>query len=153
MHANQNDAVALVRTAFGLANTTGTAGGAGDNTQADAAWIDRLGFNSVKVVINYTTALSASQTLGFAAVFQDATSGAGAGAAAFGPSVALTTAATGAGTRTGTVEYDLDLSAARQFIRARITPDLSAGATDTFAYTVTYVLGGATDQRTTRTLT
>jgi hypothetical protein len=145
MHASQNDAVKLIRTRFGRANTTATAGGSGDNTQNDAAWIDRHDFYSLKVVVNWTTTLAATETLSLAAVFRDATSDAGAGAASYGPTVASTVVATGpagGGTVTGTTEFDLDLAAAKAFVQARITPDLSRGATDTAAYSVVYVLAG-----------
>lgn len=145
MHASQNDAVKLVSTRFGRANTTATAGGAGDNTQSDAAWIDRRNFYSAKVVVNWTATLAEGETLSLAAVFRDATSDAGAGAASYGPTVATTVVATGptgGGTVNGTTEYDLDLAAAKAFVQARITPDLSRANTDTAAYSVVYVLAG-----------
>lgn len=146
MHASQNDAVKLVTTRFGRANTTATAGGSGDNTQSDAAWIDRRGFTSVKVVVTWTATLAQGATLSLAAAFRDATDGSGTSAGAYGPTVASTVVATGptsGGTVTGTTEYDLDVAAAKAFVQARITPDLSAANTDTAAYSVTYVLGGA----------
>jgi hypothetical protein len=145
MHASQNDAVKLVSTRFGRANTTATAGGTGDNTQSDAAWIDRRNFYSAKAAVNWTATLGEGETLSLAAVFRDATSDAGAGAAGYGPTVASTVVATGptgGGTVTGTTEYDLDLAAAKAFVQARITPDLSRSGTDTAAYSVVYVLAG-----------
>jgi len=43
----------------------------------------------------------------------------------------------------GTYEYVLDLAAYKQFLRFKVTMDLSAGATDTFVYGAALVLGGA----------
>lgn len=148
MHAFLNDAVKGITTRFGRANTAATAGGSGDNTQSDGAWIDRRGFASVKVVVNWTTALAEGETLSLAAAFRDATAIGGTAAAAYGAAVGATVVATGptgGGTVTGTTEYDLDLAAARAFVQARITPDLSRSGTDTAAYSVVYVLGGPTD--------
>lgn len=144
---------AFCRSARGTGNNAVTAGGAGDATQVDAAWIDRVAARkgtagSLKVIIKYTATLAQGATLAFAAQMQDANSVAGAGAANFGAAVPSTVAATGpagGGTVTGVVEYDVDLTTARQFFRARVTPDLSAANTDTAAWDVTYVLFG--DQR------
>lgn len=143
MHAAMNDAGALARSAFGLGNTAVTAGGGGDATQADGAFIDRTGFSSMKVIVSYTTTLAAAETLSFAAAFRDATSSGGAAAGAYGPTLASTVVRTGAVTGgTGTVEFDIDLTGAREFVQARITPDLSRANTDTAAFSISYVLMG-----------
>lgn len=141
------------RSARVTGNNAVTAGGGGDNTAVNGAYIDRvtsLGtVKSAKLVINYTTTLAAAETLKFGAKFQDATDTSGTGVADFGSAIASTVVATGpggGGTVTGTVEIDLNMDAARQAIRAVITPDLSASGTDTAAWSATLILFGPNAQ-------
>lgn len=130
---------------------TATAGGAGDNTEVDGPWFDRKPadrgpFGSVKLVIAYRATLTAAATLSLAVNLQDATSSGGAAAADFGKPFAKAVVATGGAggtTEVGTVEFDFDVTPAREFIRAQVTPDLSAGATDTVTWTATWVLFGS----------
>ena len=144
---------ANARSARGSGGLTATAGGAGDNTVANANWVSRKDDRnkgialSVKLIVSYSAVLAAAATLKFAVNFQDATDGAGTGAAQYpvGESVATTTAAigpAGGGTVSGTFEVDMDLAGAREFIRAQVTPDLSAGATDTLSFHMDYVFFG-----------
>lgn len=134
---------AYSRTAFGSINNTATAAGAGDATEVNGDYANRMdGENglamSCKVVITYTASLAAGKTLSFAANLQDATDGAGAGVADYGTALASTVVASATGTNKGTVELDFDLSGAEQFIRAQITPDLSNTATDTCEWSAAY---------------
>jgi hypothetical protein len=140
---------AFCRTEFVAINKTATAGGSGDATEVDGAWIDRIPasggvrVDSAKLVIAYTATLAQGATLKFGVQFQDATSSGGAGAADFSDTVASTTVATGptgGGTVTGTVEIDINLGAAREFFRAQITPDLSAANTDTCEWAAMAIL-------------
>lgn len=147
--ADVHNGGADARSARGSGNNAATAGGAGDATEVNAAWQSRKGATgmalSVKAIISYTATLAQGATLTFAGNFQDASDGAGAGAADYGESVAATvvaTGGTGGSTETGTFELDADLAGAREFIRAQITPNLSAGATDTTAWHVDYVFFG-----------
>lgn len=141
---------AYSRTALVAINKDVTAGGAGDATEVDGAWIDRsladVGMAlSAKLVITFTATLETGETLTFAGNFQDATSSAGAGSADFSDAFAAVTVATGdsgGSTETGTYEVDVDLAGAKQFVRAQITPNLSRGATDTANWTATLVLFG-----------
>jgi hypothetical protein len=147
---------------------TATAAGAGDNTLVNQdAWAGRahpekFGYNanslagqaqqahgmaqSAKLVISYSAALSALATLSFAIQMRDAADAGGSGAAAFGAAIPLTVVKTavGAATYRDTVEIDIDLSGAKAFIGAQITPDLSAGATDTVAWSAIIVFCGDT---------
>lgn len=137
--ADFNNGGAFCRTKRIAGNKSATAGGAGDATEVTGAWIDRLPSDSgpaasAKLSIEYTATLAQGATLKFAANFQDATSNVGAGADDYGDALPATTVATGGAggsTETGTVEIDVDLEAARQFVTAQITPDLSAANTDT----------------------
>lgn len=162
MRSELLDGGAYSRTAFAAINKTALAAGSGDNTEVDCAYVDRIldqaaegGIAmSMKLVITYTTALNAAETLKFAVQIQDDADGAGAGED-FGSAIPLTVVATGDSpnsTETGTVEVDVDLSAAKRFIRAQITPDLSRGATDTAEWSATYVLYGHNRQPVSRAL-
>lgn len=149
---------AYSRTAFQAINKTATAAGSGDATEVDCSWVSRKGpdgdlswARSAKLVITYTATLQGGETLKFALNMQDATSSAGAGAADYGDALAATTVATGesgGSTETGTAEVDVDLSGAKEFIRAQITPDLSAGGTDTCEWSACLVLYGPSRQPT-----
>lgn len=145
---------AYCRSAFVAINKTATAAGSGDNTEVDGAWIDRIldadqdvGLAmSAKLVITYTTALAAGETLKFAVQFRDASDAGSTGVDDYEDAVAATVVATGdsgGSTETGTVEIDVDLSHAKQFIQAQITPDLSRNGTDTAEWSACLILFGA----------
>jgi len=147
---------AYVRSARASGNNTATAAGTGDATEVNAAFQSRLSATkgiaqSAKLIVSFSAVLAQGATLKFAANFQDALDAAGTGAAdypASGESVLSTTVATGGTggtTETGTFEVDVDLGGAREFIRAQITPDLSAGGTDTLSWNAIYLFFG--DQR------
>lgn len=132
--------------------STAIAAGAGDATAVTGAYIDRtLGgtvgqVGSGKLIVEYKTTLSASKALSLAVSFNDATSSGGAGAAAYGPSYASTAIVTdggSGGTYTGTVEFDVDFSGARNFIAPIVTPDLTATGTDTATISGVWVLFGS----------
>lgn len=167
------DGGAHVRTAFVAGNKTATAAGAGDNTLvAQDAWVGRkhpdnfthiLGAlkgqaqhprgmaQSAKLVISYVAVLAIGQTLSFAVQARDATDAAGAGAASVVDAVVPMTVvktATAAGTFRETVEIDINLTGFREFVGFNITPDLSAGATDTVAWSAVAALFGDTSMDT-----
>ena len=140
---------AYARSARGSGNNTATAGGTGDNTEVNGAYQSRMSDKgialSAKLVISYTATLAAGATLTFAANFQDALAAAGTGVADYGDLVPATVVATGdsgGSTETGTFEIDVDLSGAREFIRAQVTPNLSASGTDTCAWHMDYIFFG-----------
>lgn len=123
-----------------------TAGGAGDAAEVNGQWIDRQGFLSAKLIVAYQGVLGDGDTLSVAANLQDATDGSGTGAADFGTAAADAVRATGGSggsTERGVVEIDVDLSGAKQFVRAQFTPNLSAANTDTAILSAVLVLGGA----------
>ncbi len=148
MHASMQDAGALIAARYGAAGIDATAGGAGDATEVDGAWIDRRGFSSLKVVIAFTATLAQAATLSIAANLQDASDSSGTGAADHGTALASAvraTGGTGGSTETGVIELDFDLSAADRYVRIQFTPDLSAANTDVAELAAIYVLAGATD--------
>lgn len=147
MHASMNDAVARLAARYAAEGVDIVAGGAGDNTEVDCAYVDRRGFASLKAVIAYTATLQAGETLKIAANLQDDADGVGVGTD-FGDALASTTVATGpsgGGTRTGVIELDFDLSGANRYTRLQFTPNLSASATDVAELSAVYILAGATD--------
>lgn len=121
-----------------------------DGVEVDGNYVDRVGANqglylSGKLIISFKAVLAATETLSIAANLQDAVDAAGVGVADYGNAFALAIVATGGGggtTERGVVEIDVDLSAARGFIRDQITADLSAGATDTVAISAVFVANG-----------
>ncbi|WP_370677635.1 hypothetical protein [Pleomorphomonas sp. PLEO] len=145
---------AYCRSAFVAINKTATAAGTGDATEVDGAWVDRKpsdagAFMSAKLVIAYTATLAATKTLAIAAQFRDATDSSGTSADDYGDAIASTVVATGpagGGTVTGTVEVDVDLAAAREFIQAQVTPDLNASGTDTVEWSAVLLLFGTDRQ-------
>lgn len=136
---------AYCRTARQLGNTTA-------KTEQNGAWVSRHADNgdlalSAKLVVNYSAALAADETVSLAAQFQDAVESDGSGVADFGDAVAATVLATGdsgGSTEVGTAEIDIDLSAARAFLRSQIT--LATSASGTVAYSACLVFFG--DSRT-----
>ena len=147
MHAALSDAVARIAARYGAEGVDVTAGGSGDNTEVDCAYVNRLGFGSVKAVIGFTATLAENETLKIAANLQHDDDGAGAGTD-FGTALALTTVATGptgGGTVTGVVELDFNLQGAKKFVRLQFTPDLSRANTDVAELSAKYILAGAVD--------
>lgn len=131
--------------------TVATAAGAGDNTKITGLTIDR-GVNlpkTAKVCIVSRSTLAAAATLSLAAEIQESADGSswdtavglviGAGTAG-----ALTVVqAGGAGGTFHTVtELGLNLLNRKRYFRINVTPDLSAGATDTASVSGVAVLAG-----------
>lgn len=127
-----------------------TAGGSGDATEVNGAWIDTKGFESLEAILSYTATLAATETMTLAANIQDADTIAGANAAdvstQYLSALSATTVATGdsgGSTETGIYSVGVDLTMLRRFVRIQWTPNLSASGTDTAKIGSLYVLGGA----------
>lgn len=133
----------------------------GNNTTADSEvngnWVDRKDPNgkgraqSGKLVINYSAVLADGETLSLAANFQDASSLAGAGADDYGdalPSTVIAAANSGGQTINDTVEVDVDLSGADEFIRGQWT--LGTSLSGTVAFSAVFVLFGDREQPATK---
>lgn len=151
MRANFLNGGAFSRSERVLGNTT-------SESEVDGAWIDRVDPNnhgialSAKLIVEYSAALVDGGTLAAAVTFQDATASDGTGAADL-ESMASTTVATansGGQTVTGTLEVDVDLEAANEFVRAQIT--LVASGAGTVAYSAVLVLYGDHRQPSTKAL-
>lgn len=116
-----------------------TAAGTGDNTKVSGACIDIQGYNAAKLVIAYTTTLTAAKTLSFTVEYNQVETD----ATAFETAVELypkTVVQTGAGTKTGTLEIDLKLADKKRYFGVNITPDLSHTSTDTALWAASLVL-------------
>jgi len=148
--AGQHNIGALIDADNGMVEQAVTAGGAGDNTQVNGLIIDRLKSgrkfaHSAALVITYEAVLAATKTLSLAADIQHGANSALSDAAVLSTGIAATVVATGptgGGTVRGAKIVAVDLGSAKQYFRARITPDLSATATDTAKVSATWILGG-----------
>ena len=138
---------AFIGAATALDSTSATAGGAGDATLATGLAIDRaaLGYPlSASFAVRYKAILAAAATLSLAASVETAVD------AAFTAPVVLSTFAAavvdtgGAGgtTQRGVVRFPVDFAGALEFVRIKLTPDLSAANTDTAELSAVAILGG-----------
>jgi hypothetical protein len=124
----------------------GVAAGAGDNTELTSAAIDRLpkglgGFLSALLCIGWKTSLTAAATLKLGVKISESDDGTTWGADEVLEVLATKTLSTGAQVnQDGVYELGLDLTKRKQYIRFKITMDLSAGATDVFVYSAVLVL-------------
>ena len=146
MHALMHNIGAYIKAVIASVVTAVTAAGSGDNTEVDGVWIDRMGYNSLSVLIHYQATLAAAKTIAIAANLQDASDSSGTGAADYGDAYAKTVQATGSGggsTEKGVLKLDFDLKTADRYVRVQFTPDLSASGTDTASLVASIVLGGA----------
>lgn len=120
-----------------------------DGTSFDRQSLTYL-YRSCKVIVPVSASLDAAATLTIAGNLQDSTSGSTwvdysnkngvvSTSAVFG-----TTASTAAQTINDVFEFDVDLGAARRYIRCQVTPTLSAPAstTDSVDLAGVFVLGG-----------
>jgi hypothetical protein len=143
------DIGSLVTVQRAIANTSLTAAGTGDNTAVVGAIHDRAAIGSPQsavLAIPFTATLAATATLTISGTVEHAEAANMSGAATL-QTISATVVATGpagGGTVTGCLEVSVPLMGARRHLRANITPDLSAGGTDTAAVSGVFVFGGAT---------
>ena len=147
--AVSRDPGAFIYPVHGDIGVTGVAGGAGDGIEADGDWItvpDEA--QGAALLIVWSATLGQGQTFSLAAKAQDALDTAGAGAAHFMaasdlPSTVVATGPAGGGTVNGVTKLRYgDIRSHRGVLRSQVTGDLSAGAADTFNYTVLWAFGG-----------
>jgi hypothetical protein len=134
---------------FSAHDITGTAGGSGDNVENNGAFhAPPDGAQSFAVHVQFTATLAENETLSISLNAQDATDDSGTAVADFQtendvPPTVVATGGSGGSTETGVFKARFqDIRAHRGFIRSQTTGDLSAGATDTFSYSVQHVYGG-----------
>lgn len=144
----KKDLGAYLKPLFAAINKTLTAASTGDATEVDGAWIDRKGYDSLDVLIPFTAALGAGETLTFAAQFRESDSPNGSTPSDFGAAVAAAVAATGdsgGSTETGVHQIGIDLTKAKRYVQVQITPNLSAGGADTAEWAALYALLNGVD--------
>ena len=138
-------------TAYTAANTSVTAGGAGDNSAVTGVIIDRAAYNypqKMTVSFAYTATLAAGKSLFLKTVLVEHDDASNLGSAATlatlenGTGTAIATSA-GGGTVTGTQKYNVWIGSAKRYIRLKFTPDMDATGTDTSAISVQVLMGGS----------
>lgn len=141
---------AYVKGMRGFANTAVTAGGSGDNTLITGVAVDRSLADyprSCVVSVSYTTTLAQAATMTFKTAKIETDDDVAFGTATdlvtleSSTGTVIETGGTGGSTNTGCKDYDVDLSAAKRYIRVKLTPDLSASGTDTAALACVVTLG------------
>ena len=150
----QRDMGAGIVAANGLDPNIVVAGSGADGVAQNGNIIDRLDtalfgdpariFLSAKIVIVVTAVLAATETATIELKAQDGSDSGLSDAADYGtaPADLVLTGGAGGSTERAVLEMDLELGAAKQYVRAVVTPTLSAGATDTAAIAVAWAFGG-----------
>lgn len=132
-----------------LVSQSGVAAGAGDNTELTTAAIDRMpqglaGFMAALLVLPYRVTQAGATTLKLGLKISESDDGVAFGADEVLEAIATKTLNTGpAAAVDGVYELGIDLSKRKQYIRFKITLDLSAAGVDTFVYGACLVLTGA----------
>ncbi len=149
MTARQRDSGAYLVTRNALNAVVVTAGTTVSGQEVNGFIVDRLAFNdlilSVKVAIPFNLALSTADTGTLAARLQHSLTTASTAFADFADKDGSTNnsvVTTTAGPLDSILEFDVDLSSARQFVRVQVTPTLSSSVTDTLDYAGVLVFGG-----------
>jgi len=133
-----------------LADANLTAGGAGDDTDANGIAIDTLSYpkaEAVTFIVQGTASLAASQTLALPIRVQDSDNGSTGWTDVQDPRVGGVAAATktseaGAGTKTVATVVGVPLEYCKRYVRCVAKPNLSAGGTDTARIQGVAVLSG-----------
>lgn len=139
---------ALITVMRASANVAATAGGAGDNTEVIGAILDRAEIGmpqSCVFAVPFSATLGDGETLSIACTLESGNESDLSDAVDLHvvASAVVATGPAGGGTVTGTYEVMAPIMGAGRYLRAKFTPDLSAGATDTAALSSVVVFGGA----------
>lgn len=137
-----NDFGALFKSAA-VAAGEALAAGTGDATEVEGQSIDRLGFDSAAVLIIFKAVLTDTEDVAFAVEVQESADDTTWDTAVELQASTVAVTSDGGTTEYGTVKIKDDLSGRKRYVRYNITPNLSAGATDTVHFGAVAVLGGA----------
>ncbi len=146
-NALRKDIGALIKSVHAVDYTALTAGAGGDGAEVTGTEIDRDAQKlpqSCVLAIHFEAVLAQDATLSLTVDFEHDTVS-GFGSTADFKNVAAAVVATGGpggSTEKGVYEVDVPLDLAKQFIRAMVTPDLSAASIDTATITGIFVLDG-----------
>ena len=154
MHASRTDFDALFKELTAVRTTDLTAAGSGDNTEITGATINRLDALGAGIadslifeIVGFAT-LTAAKVLNVVGTLEHSDDGTSfaAAAAAFQPSgVAGGSIGSVSATGANDVLFKFKVSKAdglKQYVRLKITPDLTAGSTDTARVGAVAILGG-----------
>jgi hypothetical protein len=134
-------------TTAGLYGDANVAGSGTDNAERTCPGVDRLGFGSAKLVVSGRTDCAAGQTVKVTAKIADADDNGSGSPGAYGSDTTLESAVTivdGAGSaQVFTHEYDIDLTAYKQWLQFKLTVDMSDANTKVCNWSAVLVLGGA----------
>jgi hypothetical protein len=141
---------------YAAASTAVTAGGSGDATEVTGVTINTASlqtapaiygkdFNSIAFVIAGTTTLADTKALTVTALIEDSANGS-SWSTLVASSTIVSITASGATTTGFTGKVGVDLTAARQYVRVKFTPNLTATGTDTATVFGVAVLGGSSER-------
>jgi len=120
------------------------AGGAGDGVEVTGTTIDRLGYGSASIVIVAVATLQASETLKLTVTEQQsADNSTWDSATSFIAETTYLTGESGGSTDVAVSQTAVNFAGKKRYVRYNITPQLSAGGTDTAAFGATAIKGGA----------
>lgn len=125
-----------------------TAAGAGDATTVTGATIDRMGIaggsmpGSLAAGVVFDATLATGKTLSIGYAVQDSADGANWADYQTQTYAVVATGSTAASVVKGEIEFDVNLSSARRYVRFNHNPDLSATQTDTAVTRAAGFFGG-----------
>lgn len=136
-----------IKNELGLAPISITAGDGDDGVAQEGPAVNRLDFYSAVVGVPVTSTLAEGETATIEAEVQDSADGS-TGWKDHGDAAEelVLTGDTGGSTETGIVELDVDLKAAKKYVRAVVTVTLSASETDTAGFAAIVALGGSVEK-------
>lgn len=125
-----------------------TAAGTGDNTKVTGRTVNRFNgtalAHSAVVATGYLAALTDTKTISLAHEIQESADNSSWDSAEAIEALTVKATSSGGTNERGVDVHDLSLTARKQYFRINVTPDLSAGATDTALFFTVVILGGWT---------
>lgn len=135
----------LLTARLASAFTSVTAAGTGDATAINGTSFDRQSLNlprSCVFTTLFSATLAATKTLSLTTVIQHSDDGSTWAAYQSEAATVVATGPTGGGTVSGQHSIAVALGSAKRYVRAVVTPDLSASGTDTATVVESAVFGG-----------
>ncbi|MBP6818339.1 MAG: hypothetical protein KBC46_03445 [Ferrovibrio sp.] len=151
MFSNARDPASEIATRYAAANTAATAGGSGDATEVTGVTITQSGlatllgkrFEGIAFSVSATATLAAAATLTVTAKIEHRDPGGSWTDLVASKTILTLLGGSGGTTERGTGVIDVSLEYAKDEIRIKFTPDLSASNTDTAALSCQAILTGA----------
>lgn len=143
--ATDHDLINRTKVAFGADSVAVTAGGGNDNTQQTGVTLDRFALNlplAGLLCLRYKATLAAAATLSMAYVVEHSDDGTTFVTYQSGATAVVATGAAGGSTARDIFKVNVDLAGAKQYVRLKYTPDLSAASVDTAEVSGFWVLSG-----------